>query len=221
MIEFNNDWDELLKNEFQKNYYLKLRDFLKFEYKNYQIYPNMHNIFNALKLTAFKDVKIVILGQDPYHGPNQAHGLAFSVSDGIKIPPSLKNIFKELENDLLFTIPQHGNLTNWAKNGVLLLNTTLTVRAELPNSHSKCGWNIFTDYIISLLNSRNTPIVFMLWGANARKKKELITNASHLILEAPHPSPLSAYSGFFDCKHFSKANSFILENYNITMDWSL
>lgn len=219
MVNIGNSWDILLKGEFEKEYYLKLRQFLKKEYASYTIYPNMFDIFNALKYTPYEDVKVVILGQDPYHGPNQAHGLCFSVKKGIEPPPSLKNIFKEIESDLGLKMSGSGELTEWAKQGVLLLNTVLTVRASQPNSHKGMGWEILTDKIISLLNERNEPIVFLLWGANARSKKKLITNPHHLVLETVHPSPLSAYNGFFGCKHFSKTNEFLKNNYQKQINW--
>lgn len=220
MVNLGNSWDEALAGEFEKDYYKQIREFLKTEYQSKTIYPSMYDIFNALKLTSIEDVNAVILGQDPYHGPNQAHGLAFSVQKGVAIPPSLVNIYKELQSDLGCKIPDHGCLTKWAKQGVLLLNTTLTVRAGQANSHKDIGWSIFTDAVISILNNRERPVVFMLWGANARKKKALITNSSHLVLECAHPSPLSAYNGFFGCKHFSKANEF-LSQYNRSIDWQI
>ncbi len=209
MVNLGNDWDEILKGEFDKEYYLKLREFLKKEYKTKEIYPNMHDIFNALKLTQYKDVKAVILGQDPYHEPGQAHGLAFSVKKGVPIPPSLVNIYKELHDDIGFKIPNHGYLVEWAHEGVLLLNTVLTVRRAQANSHKDKGWEIFTDNVIKKLNQREEPIVFILWGANARSKKKYITNPNHHILESPHPSPLSAYRGFFGGKFFSRTNSLL------------
>lgn len=221
MVNFENDWDELLKDEFTQDYYLNLRTFLAKEYREKHIYPDMYDIFNALKYTAYNDVKAVILGQDPYHGFGQAHGLCFSVKKGVKKPPSLVNIFKEIESDLGIIPPPHGELTDWANQGVLLLNTTLTVREGSPNSHKGKGWEIFTDKIISLLNERQKPIVFILWGANARSKKALITNPAHKILETVHPSPLSAYGGFFGCKHFSKTNDFLKENNIPEIDWQI
>lgn len=221
MVNIGNSWDNLLSDEFKKDYYKKLHCFLKNEYANETIYPDMYDIFNALKFTAYEDVKVVILGQDPYHGKGQAHGLCFSVQDGVEPPPSLKNIFKEIQSDMGIKMSGTGNLTPWAKQGVLLLNTVLTVREGKPNSHKGMGWETFTDKIIFLLNERREPIVFLLWGANARSKKKLITNSSHLILECVHPSPLSAYNGFFGCKHFSKTNNFLKENLLEEMDWSL
>ncbi len=220
MVKIGNDWDDILKNEFQKEYYLKIRNFLKNEYSTCNIYPHMNDIFNAFKYTSYKNTKVVILGQDPYHGKNQAHGLSFSVQKGILKPPSLQNIFKELKTDIGIDIPTHGDLTSWAKSGVLLLNASLTVKESTPNSHANCGWSIFTDNIISLLNQKEEPIVFILWGAFAKKKKSLITNNQHLILEAAHPSPFSAHNGFFGCKHFSKTNEF-LSKYNKNIDWNI
>lgn len=219
MVNIGNDWDELLRGEFDKPYYLALRGFLKSEYKGFTIYPDMYDIFNALKLTPYSEVKAVILGQDPYHEPKQAHGLAFSVQDGVEPPPSLKNIYKELNTDLGLPIPTTGDLTCWAKQGVLLLNTSLTVRRGQANSHRGRGWEIFTDRVISLLNEREKPLVFILWGANARAKTSLITNPRHLILTSAHPSPLSAYNGFFGCRHFSKCNQFLRENGISEIDW--
>ena len=192
VVNLGNDWDELLKNEFKKDYYLSLRQFLAREYKTKTIYPNMYNIFEALKITSYKDTKVLILGQDPYHGENQAHGLAFSVQKGVATPPSLINIFKELRDDLGCFIPNNGYLVPWAKQGVLLLNTSLTVEANKANSHRNKGWEIFTDYIIQLLNKKESPMVFLLWGNNAKEKIKYITNPKHLILTAAHPSPLSA-----------------------------
>lgn len=219
MVNIGNDWDELLAGEFEKPYYLALRGFLKSEYSGFTIYPDMYDIFNALKLTPYSDVKAVILGQDPYHEPKQAHGLAFSVQDGVEPPPSLKNIYKELNADLGLPVPTTGDLTCWAKQGVLLLNTSLTVRRGQANSHQGKGWEVFTDRVITLLNEREKPLVFILWGANARKKTALITNPRHLILTSAHPSPLSAYNGFFGCRHFSKCNKFLSENGISEIDW--
>ena len=219
MVLLGNDWDEILKDEFDKPYYKQLREFLKAEYKSRTIYPNMHDIFNALKYTAFKDVKVVIIGQDPYHGENQAHGLCFSVKRGIEPPPSLKNMYKELFDDLSIPHASHGELTSWAKQGVLMLNTVLTVRAASPNSHKGKGWEILTDRIIAAMNEKDHPVVFMLWGGNARAKKSLITNPSHPVLECAHPSPLSAYNGFFGCGHFVKANQFLASRGEKTISW--
>ena len=221
MISFHNDWDERLKDEFQKEYYLRLRQFLKSEYKNRTIYPNMQNIFEALKLTSFGNTKVVILGQDPYHNEGQAHGLAFSVQNGVGIPPSLLNIYKELKTDCGCFIPNNGYLVPWAKQGVLLLNTSLTVIANNANSHQNKGWEVLTDHIITLLNEKGTPVVFMLWGSNAKDKMKLITNKKHLILTAVHPSPLSAHRGFFGCRHFSQANAFLEENGLEAIDWQI
>lgn len=221
MVEFGNSWDDLLKEEFQKPYYQALREFLKEEYQTYTIYPDMHDIFNALKATAYEDVKVVILGQDPYHGPNQAHGMAFSVKPNVKIPPSLLNIYKELQDTMGCYIPNNGYLMKWAKQGVLLLNAVLTVRARTPQSHKDKGWEIFTDHIISLLNERKDPIIFVLWGAPARKKASLITNKRHKILTAAHPSPLSAYNGFFGCNHFNQINDFLREMHKTPIDFQI
>lgn len=221
MVNIGNEWDELLKDEFQKEYYLKLRQILAHEYRTQTIYPDMYDIFNALKYTSYSDVKAVILGQDPYHGPGQAHGLCFSVKKGVQPPPSLQNIFKEIQSDLGIAPPHHGELTAWAQRGVLLLNTALTVRAGQANSHKGLGWETFTDRVIALLNERETPIVFLLWGANARQKAALITNPAHLKLTCAHPSPLSAFNGFFGCKHFSKANEFLVAHSMEAIDWSI
>lgn len=221
MVNIGNDWDEVLTGEFDKEYYQKLRKFLIQEYKTKVIYPSMHDIFNALKHTAYRDVKVVILGQDPYHGPNQAHGMCFSVQKGIPQPPSLVNIFKEIRDDLGIEPPGHGCLESWADQGVLLLNTALTVRAGQANSHRGMGWEIFTDRIIELLNERAEPMVFMLWGGNAKAKRTRITGKQHLILTASHPSPLSAHSGWFGCRHFSKANSFLEEHGQTGIDWRI
>lgn len=216
-----NDWNELLKDEFSKDYYLSLREFLKNEYTTKIIYPDKYDIFNALDYTSYKDVKVVILGQDPYHGPNQAHGLSFSVSPGVKIPPSLLNIYKELNSDLGCYIPNNGYLKKWADQGVLLLNTSLTVRAGEANSHKNKGWEIFTDKIISLINEKTDPVVFLLWGNNAINKKKLITNKQHLILSSAHPSPLSASRGFFGSKPFSKINKFLISVNKAPIDWQI
>ena len=220
MVILNNDWDEILCGEFDKDYYLSLREFLKKEYFSTKVYPPMNDIFNALKLTSYENTRVVILGQDPYHGYGQAHGLCFSVKRGIKNPPSLQNIFKELYSELGISEPECGELTGWAKEGVLLLNTTLTVREGLPQSHKGQGWEILTDRIISKINEKDTPVVFMLWGGNARAKKSLITNKNHLVLECAHPSPLSAYNGFFGCGHFKSANEFLISSGQKPIDWS-
>ena len=221
MVHIGNDWDNILADEWQKPYYLKLRAFLKKEYLENTVYPDMNNIFNALKYTSFADTKVCIIGQDPYHEPNQAHGLCFSVLKGVEPPPSLKNIYKELKDDVGFVIPNHGELTSWAKQGVLLLNTVLTVRRGQANSHKGMGWETFTDRVISELDKKKTPVVFLLWGANARKKAEIIRNPIHKKLITVHPSPLSAYNGFFGCKHFSKTNELLEANGLRPIDWSL
>ncbi len=221
MVHLQNSWDDILSTEFKKDYYLKLRAFLNEEYKTKTIYPDMHNIFNALRYTAYEDVKVVIIGQDPYHGPKQAHGLCFSVQEGTPPPPSLQNIFKEIGSDLCIPIPKSGDLTAWAKQGVMLLNTVLTVRAGQPNSHKGMGWEIFTDKVIEILNEREKPIVFLLWGSPAKAKAKLITNSRHFILSTVHPSPLSAYGGFFGCKHFSKTNEILKSIGEKEIDWSI
>ena len=208
---FHNDWAEFLNPELKKPYYLELRKFLVDEYKTRQIFPDMYDIFNALHYTSYHDTKVVILGQDPYHGDGQAHGLSFSVKPGVKAPPSLVNIFKGLKEDLGCEIPNNGCLKPWTQQGVLLLNTVLTVRAHQANSHRNMGWEKFTDRIIEILNEREKPIAFVLWGAPARKKKKMITNPKHFIVESAHPSPLSAFNGFFSSRPFSKVNAF-LEN---------
>ena len=220
MVNLGNDWDILLKDEFEKDYYLNLREFLKAEYSTKRIYPPMNDIYNALRYTSCKDTRVVLLGQDPYHGMGQAHGLCFSVKRGVPPPPSLKNIFKELYNELSINEPECGELVGWARQGVLLLNTTLTVREATPQSHKGQGWEILTDKIISLLNEKSSPVVFILWGSNARAKKALITNRSHLILESAHPSPLSAFNGFFGCNHFYDANAFLKRTGQVEIDWS-
>ncbi len=209
MVNIGNDWDAILADEWEKPYYKELRAFLKSEYSTRRIFPNMHDIFNALKYTSFEDTKVVIIGQDPYHGEGQAHGLCFSVKEGVPHPPSLKNIFKELNSDVGKEIPKSGELTSWAKQGVLLLNAVLTVREGNPNSHKDMGWEKFTDRVIAELNNKQTPVVFLLWGAYAQKKAEIITNPIHKKLMSVHPSPLSASRGFMGCKHFSKANQLL------------
>lgn len=221
MVNIGNDWDAILKGTFETESYRELRTFLANEYRTRTIYPGMYDIFNALKLTSFSDCKVVILGQDPYHGEGQAHGLSFSVRDGVQPPPSLLNIFKELQDDVGIPAPQTGNLTCWAKQGVLLLNTVLTVRAHQPNSHKGKGWEQVTDDVINALNRKPTPVVFLLWGANARNKAKIVTNPIHIRLEAPHPSPLSAYNGFFGCKHFSKANAALIASGQTPIDWTV
>lgn len=219
MISFNNDWDTLLSEEFKKDYYLALREFLKAEYSSRRIYPPMNDIYNALRYTSRSDTRVVILGQDPYHGYGQAHGLCFSVKEGVALPPSLKNIYKELNSEYGFNTERSGELTGWAKQGVLLLNTTLTVREGQPQSHKGQGWEILTDRIISLVNEKSEPTVFILWGGNARAKKALIKNPAHLVLESAHPSPLSAYNGFFGCNHFKRANEFLKKNGLTEINW--
>ena len=220
MVHIGNDWDGILNGEFEKEYYLALREFLKSEYFTKRVYPPMNDIFNALKYTSYTNTRVVILGQDPYHGYGQAHGLCFSVKEGVPHPPSLQNIFKELKRELGVEPPTSGELTGWAKQGVLLLNTTLTVREATPQSHKGKGWEILTDAIISHINEKSDPVVFMLWGGNARVKKALITNKAHLILECAHPSPLSAWNGFFGCNHFIKANEFLRMTRQKEIDWS-
>jgi uracil-DNA glycosylase len=221
MVKFNNSWDDILKEEFEKDYYKNLREFLKQEYSHYKIYPNMNNIFDSLKYASYDNIKVVIIGQDPYHEEGQAHGLSFSVQPGIEIPPSLQNIYKELQDDLGCYIPNNGYLVKWAKQGVLLLHNVLTVRSGQANSHKDKGWENFTDDVIKILNKREKPIVFMFWGACAKTKEALITNPNHLVLKAVHPSPLSAYRGFFGCKHFSKANEFLKKNGEEPVDWQI
>lgn len=221
MVKIGNDWDEILKDEWEKPYYQNLRVFLKNEYNNHTVYPDMYDIFNALKLTSFEDTRAVIIGQDPYHEPNQAHGLCFSVKKGNPPPPSLINIYKELNSDIGFVAPDHGELTSWAKQGVLLLNTVLTVRKGEANSHKGKGWENFTDRVISELNKKQIPVVFILWGANARKKAELIDNPVHKKLISVHPSPLSAYGGFFGSKPFSKTNEILCCSGQKPIDWNL
>ncbi len=222
MVNFENDWDELLKGEFEKDYYINLRQKLIEEYKTQRIFPGMYDIYNAMKLTSYDSVKCVILGQDPYHNVGQAHGLSFSVRKGVTPPPSLVNIFKEIRDDIgIDNLGKHGNLTKWAENGVLLLNTVLTVRANQARSHRGMGWEIFTTDVIKLLNEREKPIVFMLWGGDAKAKQQFITNPNHLVLKAAHPSPLSAYNGFFGCKHFSQANEFLKSHGLGEIDWSI
>ena len=218
---FLNDWAEYLNPELKKPYYLELRKFLVSEYKSRQIFPDMYDIFNALHYTSYKDTKVVILGQDPYHGDGQAHGLSFSVKPGVKAPPSLINIFKELKDDLGCEVPNNGCLKPWTDQGVLLLNTVLTVRAHQANSHRNMGWEQFTDRIIQLLNERDEPIAFILWGAPARKKKKMITNPKHFIVESAHPSPLSAYNGFFGSRPFSKVNAFLESVGKQPINWQI
>ena len=221
MVHIGNSWDDVLKGEFDKDYYLKLREFLKHEYGSRTIYPNMYVIFNALKFTPYEDVKAVILGQDPYHEPGQAHGLCFSVQKGVQKPPSLVNIFKELQDDLGIDPPSHGNLESWAKNGVLLLNTVLTVRRGAAGSHRGQGWEVFTDQVIQHLNAREKPMVFILWGGFAKAKEALITGKQHCIIKSVHPSPLSAHRGYFGGKYFSRTNAFLQSTGQEPIDWSI
>lgn len=204
-----NSWDKLLEEEYKKDYFKQLMEFVKTEYKSKTIYPKQNEVFNAFRYTSFDDVKVVILGQDPYHGPNQAEGLSFSVSNEVLKPPSLKNIFKELESDLGIQFPECNSLKPWAKEGVLLLNAVLTVEEHMPTSHKDKGWETFTDNVIQVLNKKETPVVFILWGSYARNKKDLITNPLHYIIESPHPSPFSARTGFFGSKPFSKTNEYL------------
>ena len=214
-----NSWDQVLSNEYNENYFKELIDFVKGEYQSKTIYPPQNKVFNAFRYTDFDNVKVVILGQDPYHGPNQAEGLSFSVSNEVLKPPSLQNIFKELESDLGIPFPKKNSLIPWSKQGVLLLNAVLTVEEHKPTSHKDKGWERFTDDIIKILNERDTPTVFILWGAYARSKKSLITNPKHLIIESAHPSPFSAYNGFFGSKPFSKTNAFLKKNGLEEIDW--
>ncbi len=221
MIKIGNDWDKMLQNEEEKAYFQNLKSFLEEEYKNHTVYPPAGDIFNALKYSSYEDTKVVILGQDPYHEPNQAHGLCFSVNKGIQIPPSLINIYKEIEDDLGILPPNHGYLVEWAKQGVLLLNTVLTVQKGQANSHKGKGWEIFTDRVVELLNERKKPMVFILWGANAKSKTALITNKEHMIITGAHPSPLSAWKGFFGGRYFSKANRFLEITGQTPINWEL
>lgn len=221
MAGISGEWYEALKEEFSKPYYQKLFETVKTEYKTHKTFPPAHDIFNAFHLTPLKDVKVVILGQDPYHNDGQAHGLCFSVKKGVAVPPSLVNIYKELQQDLGCTIPNHGYLTQWAKQGVLMLNTVLTVRAHQANSHRGIGWEEFTDAAIRVLNVQDRPIVFILWGSPAQRKKSMLNNPKHLILEAPHPSPLSSYRGFFGSRPFSQTNNFLQSAGLDTIDWQI
>ncbi len=221
MTIIGNDWDDILKDEFQKDYYLKLREFLKEEYSQHIIHPDMYDIYNALKWTSYDNTKVVILGQDPYHEVGQAHGLAFSVQKGVKIPPSLLNMYKELNNELGCYIPNNGYLEKWARQGVMLLNSLLTVRDGAANSHRRKGWEQFTDSVIKALNDREKPVIFMLWGNNAKEKLQIITNPQHYVLTSVHPSPLSASRGFFGCGHFKKANELLKRMGETEIDWQI
>lgn len=218
---FKNDWQEILQDEFEKDYYKDLRKLLIEEYKHYEIFPKAENIFNAFHYTAYKDVKVLILGQDPYHNIGQAHGLAFSVKDGVKIPPSLQNIYKELNSDLGIPIARTGYLKAWADEGIMLLNTTLTVRAHQPMSHAKIGWEIFTNAVIEKISEKKEPVVYILWGNHAKARKKFINNKNHLIIEGVHPSPLSANKGFFGSKPFSRANEFLKERGVTPPSWKV
>ena len=221
MNVIGNEWDNILEAEFEKDYYKKLRAFLKKEYTEHTIYPNMYDIYNALKWTSYEDTKVVILGQDPYHEVGQAHGLAFSVQKGVKIPPSLLNIYKELHDELGCYIPDNGYLEKWARQGVMLLNSLLTVRDGAANSHKNKGWELFTNSIIEALNRREKPVIFMLWGNNAKEKLATITNPQHYVLTSVHPSPLSASRGFFGCGHFRKANELLKRMGETEIDWQI
>jgi uracil-DNA glycosylase len=216
-----NDWAPLLEEEFEKTYYQHLRKKLLAEYQTKLIYPNQNDIFNALHYTSYKDTKVVIIGQDPYHGPGQAHGLSFSVKPGVKIPPSLRNIYKELQEDVACSIPNHGYLVEWAKQGVLMLNTVLTVQAGNANSHKGLGWELFTNRVIEILNQRETPVIFILWGNFAQQKQQLITGSHHFIIKSPHPSPFSAHNGFFGSRPFSKANLYLRKIGSNEIDWQI
>ena len=220
-VVLGNDWDELLAPEFDCEYYQNLRRFLIEEYRNHTVYPDMYEIFTALKRSSYAKTKVVLLGQDPYHGPGQAHGLAFSVKKGVPKPPSLQNIFKELASDLKLPIPDHGCLESWADQGVLLLNTTLTVRQGQAGSHQRRGWEQFTDAVLRHLSAKETPLVFLLWGRHAQSKEALIKGQHHLVLKTVHPSPLSAHRGFFGCAHFSKANQFLQASGQEPVDWQV
>lgn len=220
MIKITEEWDNQLKSLFNTNSYKNLREFLKEEYSSHVVYPSMYDIFNSLKSVSLTDIKVVLIGQDPYHEPGQAMGLSFSVPKGEKIPPSLVNIYKELNSELGVPIKNHGDLTGWANQGVLLLNSVLTVRAHQANSHKNKGWEEFTDGIISLISEKRENVVFFLWGANARAKRNLIDTQKHLVLECAHPSPLSAYNGFFGCGHFIKANEYLNQHGKEVIDWS-
>ena len=221
MVDFGNDWNDVMSGEFDKPYYRQLRSFLKNEYMTKTVFPDMHCIFNAQKFTPYSRVRAVILGQDPYHGRGQAHGLCFSVQRGTEMPPSLVNIFRELNSDTGCPVPDCGDLTGWAKSGVLLLNSVLTVLEGRAGSHSGKGWETYTDEVIRKVNEKDSPVVFLLWGNYAKKKSSLVTNSRHLVLTAAHPSPLSAYNGFFGCRHFSAANRFLESHGEEPINWDL
>lgn len=221
MKPLGNGWDELLAPLFNDERYKKIREFLKYEYSHHIVYPDMYDLFNCFRYTPLNEIKAVILGQDPYHEPNQAHGLCFSVKEGVKLPPSLVNIYKEIQDDLGIKEPDRGDLSKWAKEGILLLNTSLTVREHLANSHSKCGWAWFTDSVIKLVSENTENVVFILWGGNARSKTPLIDQSKHLILQSAHPSPLSAFNGFFGSKPFSKTNAYLKAHNKQPIDWDL
>ena len=221
MTKIGNDWDIMLQDEFDRPYFKRLENFLTEERARYEIYPPQEDVFNALRYSSFQDTKVVILGQDPYHEPEQAHGLCFSVNKGVTIPPSLVNIYKEIENDLGIKMPGHGCLADWAKQGVLLWNTVLTVRRGQANSHKGKGWEIFTDRIVEILNERQKPMVFILWGANAKSKTQIITNKEHMVITGAHPSPLSAWKGFFGGRYFSKANRYLEITGQEPVDWGI
>lgn len=216
-----NDWDNLLKDEYNKDYFKDLEKFVLKEYNAKTIYPKINEVYNAFRYTSFNDIKVVIIGQDPYHGENQAEGLCFSVKKGVQKPPSLVNIFKELHDDLGYAIPKNGSLVSWTKEGVLLLNAVLTVEKDKAASHKGKGWEIFTDEVIKIINKKDTPVVFILWGSYARSKKELITNKKHFIIESAHPSPLSAHNGFFGSRPFSKTNNFLIEQGLKPINWEI
>ena len=221
MAILKNDWADYLEQEFEQPYYLRLRQFLREEYRTRTIYPDRYDIFNALHYTPYEKTKVVILGQDPYHGQGQAHGLSFSVKPGVATPPSLQNIYKELQADLGCSIPNHGYLVSWAKQGVLLLNTVLTVRESQPNSHKGIGWETFTDQVIRTLNGRKKPVVFILWGKHAQEKQQLIISTHHYIIQSPHPSPFSANRGFFGSRPFSRANQYLQQIGSTPIDWQI
>ncbi len=221
MVKLGNDWDNIIGQEFEKEYYLKLRSFLKSEYANYTVYPDMYELFSALKVTSYSETKVVIIGQDPYHEPNQAHGMCFSVKPGVQIPPSLLNMYKEIREEYGYEIPNNGYLMPWAEQGVLLLNAVLTVREGQAGSHANKGWEEFTDSVIKALNKREDPVIFLLWGNYAKKKAEFIDKRRHFVLEAAHPSPLSASRGFMGCGHFMQTNEILLKLVKTPIDWQI